>query len=79
MSKKLTMTHQPPTAPATQKQVDDYVHDRTLPEVKEPTKRLTMDIPESVHRKFKAKCSEEGLTIADKVREMVEAWVKKSP
>jgi predicted DNA binding CopG/RHH family protein len=79
MNKRLTISHVPPTKELTQEEIDNYVNDRTLPEEKEPTKRLTMDIPESLHRDFKAKCSKQGLTIADKVREMVEAWVKESP
>lgn len=79
MSRKVPMSHIPPVKAPTQQEIDQYVSDRILPEEKEPTKRLTMDVPESLHREFKTKCSASGLTIADKVREMIEAWVKESP
>ncbi len=34
-------------------------------------KRLTIDIPASLHRKVKAECAAEGLKMADVVRELL--------
>jgi len=36
-----------------------------------PTKRLTVDIPEPLHRRIKADCGRDGLLIADVVRELL--------
>src|SRR4051794_39417972 len=38
----------------------------------EPMKRLTIDIPESLHRRVKAQCGAQGTTIADVVRAFLE-------
>lgn len=38
---------------------------------KEPMKRLTIDIPELLHRAVKAGCAQEGVKIADVVRELL--------
>ena len=34
----------------------------------ERTKRLTIDVPESLHRRFKAKCAAKGTDMADELR-----------
>ena len=49
---------------------DDWVHDRERPT--EPVKRLTIDIPESLHRRVKTACAMENLVMADVVRDMLE-------
>jgi hypothetical protein len=49
---------------------DDWVHARERPT--EPAKRLTIDIPESLHRRVKTACAMENLVMADVVREMLE-------
>jgi hypothetical protein len=41
--------------------------------VKVPEKRLTIDIPEDLHRRLKTQCASEGLRMADVLREMLEA------
>lgn len=41
-------------------------------------KRLTLDIPEPLHKAFKSKCVAEDLNMADVVREMIEKWSSKS-
>ncbi|OWK46460.1 hypothetical protein FRUB_00159 [Fimbriiglobus ruber] len=38
----------------------------------EPVKRLTIDIPESLHRRVKTACAIEDLVMADVVREMLD-------
>jgi predicted DNA binding CopG/RHH family protein len=35
-------------------------------------KRLTLDIPESLHRAIKRKAVEEGVTMADQLRSLLE-------
>lgn len=38
----------------------------------DPTKRLTIDIPESLHKRVKSQCANQGTTIADVVRAFLE-------
>src|SRR4051794_1564286 len=38
----------------------------------EPMKRLTIDIPESLHKRVKSQCGAQGMTIADVVRQYLE-------
>ena len=38
---------------------------------KEPVKRLTIDIPLSLHRKIKAQCAMRGTKIAEELRELL--------
>jgi hypothetical protein len=38
----------------------------------EATKRFTIDVPESLHRRIKAQCAERGSKMADVVRELLE-------
>ena len=49
---------------------DDWVHDRDRSP--EPIKRLTIDIPESLHRRVKTACVIENLIMADVVRDMLD-------
>jgi len=37
-----------------------------------PMKRLTIDIPQNLHRRVKRGCGDEGITIADVIREFLE-------
>lgn len=39
----------------------------------EPMKRLTIDLPRSLHTRTKSQCAAEGITIADLVRKFLEA------
>lgn len=49
---------------------DAWVENRTDSEI-ESMKRLTIDIPESLHREVKAQCARRGTKIADEVRELL--------
>ncbi|MDY0251408.1 MAG: hypothetical protein RBR45_15385 [Pseudomonas sp.] len=49
---------------------DEWVQNREAVE-KEPTKRLTIDVPESLHRDIKMQCAARGTKIADEVRELL--------
>lgn len=52
--------------------VDEWVKNReTALAGKESNKRLTIDVPESLHRKIKMQCAARGTKIADEVREML--------
>lgn len=72
MAKKINIKAKPVNNSA-----DSWVENReaaiTHPKVEDKNKRLTIDIPESLHKKIKLKCTENGTTIAEKVREMLEA------
>lgn len=69
MSKKIAFgtkpTNKPVSAPA-----DAWVDSRSAGEA-ESMKRLTIDIPESLHRTIKAQCAMRGTKIADEVRELL--------
>lgn len=38
----------------------------------DPTKRLTIDLPESLHRRVKVGCAERGEKMADVIRKLLE-------
>jgi predicted HicB family RNase H-like nuclease len=63
--------------PGVQKRVDEWVTESTqpAPEVEEGVpvalKRLTIDIPEDLHRRLKVKAATEGVRMADLVR----SWI----
>ena len=45
----------------------------------EPTKRLTLDVPESLHRRAKVGAAEHGTTLANIVRELLTERFPTSP
>ena len=45
----------------------------------ETSKRITVRVPESLHRAVKAKAALEGKSVSDVIREYLIAWVKASP
>lgn len=49
---------------------DAWVEKRDIGQI-EKTKRLTIDIPDSLHRAIKSQCAMRGTKIADEVREML--------
>ncbi|MDX5936822.1 hypothetical protein [Acidithiobacillus thiooxidans] len=52
--------------------VDEWVKNRESSlTAKEITKRLTIDVPESLHRNIKMQCAARGTKIADEVREIL--------
>ncbi len=61
--------------------IDEWVANRAVESLKkeppteeksEKMKRLTLDIPESLHRAIKRKAVEEGVSMADILRELLE-------
>jgi predicted DNA binding CopG/RHH family protein len=64
-----------PAEPAVK--IDDWVATRTVePELTEQPvkkmKRLTLDIPESLHRSIKLRAVEQGVPMVDMLRELLE-------
>jgi hypothetical protein len=53
----------PPTA------VDNWVENRE-PGASEPTKRLTIDVSRSLHRRIKSQCALQNLVMADEIRDV---------
>jgi hypothetical protein len=54
---------------------DDWVASRVIPEptVEVKMKRLTLDVPEELHRKIKAACANRGVKMVDEIRVLLEA------
>ncbi|RYG69585.1 hypothetical protein EON80_09555 [bacterium] len=44
--------------------------------IEEKLKRLTIDIPESLHKEFKATCAARGVNMAEAVRALIEGDLK---
>jgi hypothetical protein len=59
-----------PTNKPTPVAADDWVENRDAPR-EEKMKRLTIDIPESLHRDVKSQCAMRGTKIADEIRELL--------
>lgn len=59
-----------PGKPAAATNADAWVESRHTDE-KEPVKRLTIDIPLSLHRNIKAQCAMRGTKIAEELRELL--------
>lgn len=70
MSTKKIQMGTRPTAKAVPEAADEWVASRDAGG-KETMKRLTIDVPESLHRAIKVACAERGTKIADEVRELL--------
>jgi hypothetical protein len=70
MNKKVTIGAKPTNKPVPAA-ADAWVDSRVSGDEKEPIKRLTIDIPESLHRAIKTACAQRGTKIADEVRELL--------
>ena len=57
---------------------DDWVQNRDQP-VKEPTKRLTIDVPVSLHQRVKSQCALQNLAMADVIRELLQLRFTDAP
>lgn len=68
--KKVSLGPKPTAKPAPA--ADDWVQNReAVAGEKEANKRLTIDVPESLHRAIKMQCAARGTKIADEVRELL--------
>ncbi len=81
MAKKVTFGVKPIEQPSGS--VDKWVDTRSapgeiadspelIPAPKEKVKRLTLDIPEALHRAIKGKAASEGVAMVDMLRELLE-------
>ena len=68
-----------PTAQSNQRTADQWVmgvssgtEKPQSEEPAEPTKRLTIDVPLSLHKRFKTQCALHELVMADVIRELLE-------
>ncbi|HGJ5882807.1 plasmid partition protein ParG [Arsenophonus sp.] len=56
------------------KNADDWVEKREIKTSSiEINKRLTIDIPESLHKKIKSTCALNGTSIADEIRNLLKS------
>ena len=74
-TKKVSIGTKPSLKPVTSA-ADAWVESRNANA--EPMKRLTIDVPESLHRTIKAQCAMRGTKIADEVRELLLQKYRKS-
>jgi hypothetical protein len=86
MGKKTSLGIKPKHEVANRPDIDKWVEGApTAPEAETPAevptidkfKRLTIDIPDSLHRKLKASCAERGIRMADLLRDLIEKNLRK--
>jgi hypothetical protein len=70
-NKKVSIGVKPSIRAMTQPAADAWVENRGLATDPEPMKRLTIDIPASLHRAIKTQCSARDAKIADEVRSLL--------
>jgi len=68
MPKKVTFGTTPAVKLATAQSAEQWVDHRNT----ETTKRLTIDVPENLHRRIKTTCAQRGVKMADEIRELLE-------
>ena len=66
MTKKISIQAKPTKSQT----ADDWVKNRST-DIAEPIKRLTIDIPESLHRKIKGACAIRGNKISYEIRALL--------
>ena len=71
MNKKITIGAKPTSTPASPMAADSWVESRAVAAPAEEMKRLTIDIPASLHRAIKTQTAARGTKIADEVRELL--------
>lgn len=71
--KKVTFGGKRPTnTNAAVASIDNWVLTQTAEGTREPTKRFTIDVPVSLHKRVKSQCAMQNLVMADVVRELLE-------
>jgi predicted DNA binding CopG/RHH family protein len=75
MTKTIAFSTLPPAN--TDAFVRSYSDTPVAPEPPEKQARITVEIPASLHRRFKSQAASEGHKIADLVREWVEGYLAK--
>ncbi len=61
-----------PTSRSGHATLDDWVDDRPA-RTTEPTKRLTIDVPVSLHQRIKVQCTLQGQNMADVLRAILQS------
>jgi hypothetical protein len=69
-TKKVSIGTKPTNKPVLSA-ADDWVEKRSNGDEPESMKRLTIDVPASLHRAIKSQCAMRGTKIADEVRELL--------
>lgn len=72
MNKKVTFGTQPTAKAAPPPSADQWVENRTT----EGNKRLTLDLPTSLHTRIKVTCAARGVKMADEIRKLLEDHFK---
>ncbi|MEI7590464.1 MAG: hypothetical protein WCJ49_04045 [Deltaproteobacteria bacterium] len=70
--KKVAFGTKPNNKPTASTTAEEWVKNREDAS-EEPTKRLTLDIPESLHRAIKVSCAGRGTKMAEEIRVLLEA------
>ena len=68
MSKKVSFGTKPAPKSAPETTADNWVENRAT----EATKRLTIDIPASLHSRIKAACALQGVKMNEEIRKLLE-------
>lgn len=71
MVKKVDFGVGRPSDPAPNANIDQWVEDRDAG-VPEPTKRFTIDVPISLHKRIKSQCALQNLVMAEVIRDLLE-------
>jgi hypothetical protein len=71
MSMKKVQIGAKPTNKPAPVAADAWVESRSNDDTPEQMKRLTIDVPESLHRQIKTTCAQRGTKIADEVRALL--------
>ena len=69
MNKKVTINANPTAKKSPPASADQWVESRQS----ESNKRLTIDVPESLHSRIKATCALRGVKMNEAIRELLEA------
>ena len=69
--KKVAFGGKPQAKATTPAAKDEWVKSRSA-DSNTPMKRLTIDVPEALHRKIKSGCAERGVKMADEIRTLLE-------
>ncbi len=72
MNKKVSFGLKPSVVPPETPKADEWVKNRET----ESMKRLTIDVPASLHARIKSQCAIRGAKMADEVRELLEKHFK---
>jgi len=68
--KKISIGTKPTNKAENSQKIDEWVDNKVSSDDKK-MKRLTIDIPENLHREIKSQCAKRGVKIADEIREML--------